>query len=74
MSHVTGTVRDHLMVEDEEYRRLQQEHAQYAALLEQLESKRYLSEQEQIEETRLKKLKLRAKDQMEARVHRAMSV
>lgn len=74
MSNVTGTIRDHLMVEDEEYRRLQQQHAQYAAQLEQLESKRYLSEQEQIEETRLKKLKLRAKDQMEARVHRAMSV
>lgn len=74
MSNVTGTIRDHLMVEDEEYRRLQQEHAQYAAQLEQLEGKKYLSEQEQIEETRLKKLKLRAKDQMEARVHRAMSV
>lgn len=74
MSDLTGTIRDPLVVEDEEYRRLQHEHAQYAAQLEQLESKKYLSEQEQIEETRLKKLKLRAKDQMQARVQRTMSV
>lgn len=74
MSDLTGTIRDHLVVEDEEYRRLQEEHAKYAAQLEQLEGKKYLSEQEQIEETRLKKLKLRAKDQMQARVQRTMSV
>lgn len=74
MSEPAGTIRKHLVVEDEEYRRLQQEHAQYAAKLDELESKKYLSEQEQVEETRLKKLKLRAKDLMEQRVLRAMRV
>ncbi|MGH9398003.1 MAG: DUF465 domain-containing protein [Terriglobia bacterium] len=74
MGNSTGTIRDHLVVKDKEYQRLQEEHALYDAQLEELERKKYLSEQEQMEEIRLKKLKLRAKDQMEERVHRAMSV
>lgn len=74
MSNSTETVREHLMVEDQEYKRLQEEHARYDTQLEQLEMKRYLTEEEQVEEIRLKKLKLRAKDQMEQRVFRAMHV
>ena len=58
-------VKDELMASDETYRRLAQEHSQYAQRLESLVTKRFLSEEEQIEETRLKKLKLRLKDQME---------
>lgn len=58
-------VKDQLMASDETYRRLAQEHQQYAQRLESLITKRYLSEEEQLEETRLKKLKLRTKDQME---------
>ena len=58
-------VKDELMASDENYRRLAQEHTQYAQRLEALVTKRFLSEEEQIEETRLKKLKLRLKDQME---------
>ena len=58
-------VKDELMASDETYRRLAQEHTQYAQRLESLVTKRFLSEEEQIEETRLKKLKLRLKDQME---------
>jgi uncharacterized protein YdcH (DUF465 family) len=58
-------VKDELMASDENYRRLAQEHTQYAQRLESLVTKRFLSEEEQIEETRLKKLKLRLKDQME---------
>lgn len=74
MSNSTETVREQLMVTDTEYQHLQEEHAHYDAQLEELERKKYLTEQEQVEEVRLKKLKLRAKDQMEERVHRAMSV
>lgn len=74
MSNPTETVRTQLMVKDAEYQRLQDEHANYDAQLEALEHKRYLTEQEQVEEVRLKKLKLRAKDRMEEKVHRAMSV
>ncbi|MGH9351690.1 MAG: DUF465 domain-containing protein [Terriglobia bacterium] len=73
MSNSTETVRDQLMVEDAEYQRLKDEHAHYDAQLEELEQKKYLTEQEQVEEVRLKKLKLRAKDQMEEKLHRAMS-
>jgi uncharacterized protein YdcH (DUF465 family) len=58
-------VKDELMASDENFRRLAQEHTQYAQRLEALVTKRFLSEEEQIEETRLKKLKLHLKDQME---------
>ena len=46
----------------EEINRLQAEHHHYAQRLEELLQKPYLSAEEQIEEVRLKKLKLHAKD------------
>lgn len=46
----------------EEINRLQAEHHNYAQRLEELLQKPYLSAEEQIEEVRLKKLKLHAKD------------
>jgi hypothetical protein len=46
----------------EEIDRLQAEHRRYAQRLEELIQKPYLSEEEQLEEIRLKKLKLHAKD------------
>ncbi len=46
----------------EEIDRLQAEHHRYAQRLEELVQKPYLSEDEQLEEVRLKKLKLHAKD------------
>lgn len=57
--------RDLLMASNEEFRRLVTEHQQYSQRLDSLVQKRYLSEDEKIEEVRLKKLKLRLKDQME---------
>jgi uncharacterized protein YdcH (DUF465 family) len=62
---MAASVRDHLMATHEEFRRLVQEHTQYSQRLESLTQKRYLSEDEKVEEVRLKKLKLRLKDQME---------
>jgi uncharacterized protein len=62
---MASQVRDLLMASNEDFRRLAQEHAQYAQRLESLASKRYLSDDEKVEEVRLKKLKLRLKDQME---------
>jgi hypothetical protein len=46
----------------EEINRLQAEHHRYAQRLEELLQKPYLSAEEQIEEVKLKKLKLHAKD------------
>jgi hypothetical protein len=46
----------------EEIDRLQAEHHRYAQRLEELVQKPYLSADEQLEEVRLKKLKLHAKD------------
>jgi hypothetical protein len=48
----------------EAIRRLEEEHRHYSEKLEALLQKTWLSEDEQIEEVRLKKLKLHIKDQM----------
>ena len=55
----------HLMQTNETFRNLMNEHHEYDRLVEQLESKPVLSADEEIEEHRLKKLKLHLKDQME---------
>lgn len=50
----------------EEMNRLHAEHHKYAQRLEELLNKPYLSTEEQIEEIKLKKLKLHAKDMIYA--------
>ena len=56
----------HLMATSDEYQRLHTEHSEYAKQLDALEALPHLTYEQELEETRLKKLKLRAKDQMEA--------
>jgi uncharacterized protein len=56
----------HLMATNEEFQRLASQHSDYAHKLDALEALPHLTDEEQLEETRLKKLKLRLKDQMEA--------
>lgn len=58
------TSRDQLMAGHDEFRKLVQEHSQFSQRLDSLTQKRYLTEDEKLEEVRLKKLKLRLKDQM----------
>lgn len=58
----------HLMATSEEFRRLAAQHSEYAHRLDDLETHPHLTYEEELEETRLKKLKLRVKDQMEALV------
>ena len=57
-----------------EIERLQAEHRRYAQRLDELLQKPYLSEDEQLEEVRLKKLKLHAKDLIYALERRAPAV
>ena len=59
------SVREQLLASHEQFRRLAQEHQQYSQRLTSLTEKRYLTEDEKLEEVRLKKLKLRVKDQMQ---------
>jgi uncharacterized protein YdcH (DUF465 family) len=54
----------HLMATSEEFRTLASQHCQFHKELEALEAKPHLTEMEQVEEQRLKKVKLRLKDQM----------
>jgi uncharacterized protein len=58
--------RDQLLSSNDEFRKLALEHTQYSQRLETLTQKPYPSEDDRLEEIRLKKLKLRLKDQMES--------
>ncbi len=65
MSISPRDIREHLMASSAEFQRLAQEHSRYEAQLEQLSETPYLSSEDIIRQTTLKKLKLRVKDQME---------
>ncbi len=64
MENTQDELKAHLMKTDEEFRHLAEQHAQYHTQLEALEAKPHLTPEEELEEHRLKKLKLRLKDQM----------
>ena len=62
---MVDSVREQLLASHEECRRLAQEHTQHCQRLHSLIEKRYLTEDEKLEEVRIKKVKLRLKDQMQ---------
>jgi uncharacterized protein YdcH (DUF465 family) len=59
-------LRERLLSENEDYRRLAAEHQSYSERLEKLISRHHLTEEEKLEEIQLKKKKLMLKDQMYA--------
>jgi len=66
MENTQEELKAHLMQTDDEFRHLAEQHAQLHKQLEALEAKSHLTPEEEMEEHRLKKLKLRIKDEMNA--------
>jgi uncharacterized protein YdcH (DUF465 family) len=64
MENMQEDLKAHLMQTDNEFRQLAARHTEYHRLLETIESKERLTPQDEVEEHRLKKLKLHCKDQM----------
>ena len=54
----------HLLASDNHFRELAEQHAQLKHQIEDIESRHLVTEDDELEEQRLKKLKLHAKDQM----------
>jgi uncharacterized protein YdcH (DUF465 family) len=64
MENNQDDLKAHLMATNEEFRSLAEKHAQYHKQLEAIEAKSHMTLQDEEEEIRLKKQKLRLKDQM----------
>lgn len=63
--NANADIKAHLMQTNDRYRQLVEQHHEYKRLVEALEAKHALSAEEEVEEHRLKKLKLHLKDEME---------
>jgi uncharacterized protein YdcH (DUF465 family) len=63
-------LREQLMRANEQFRKLAAEHKMYADQLDKLTSRAYLTEEEKLQETTLKKKKLLLKDQMYSMVQK----
>lgn len=66
-----NAIRERLAESDPEFRRLLTHHQEFEARLQELQSQKYLTEEERLEEVNIKKRKLALKDQMEALVRKA---
>lgn len=67
-------IRQSLLAEDSEFRRLFEEHSRCESQLEQILKSSYLNSEDLLREATLKKLKLRLKDQMELMVARQQTL
>ena len=68
MAEFPEELRRRLSKEDEDFRRMAEEHHQHESRLAILSQKRTLSPEEEVEEKTLKKRKLHLKDQMAERI------
>jgi len=64
-------IKEHLMSENPEFRRLVDEHKQYEGRLEELHNRHHMTDQDHLEEIQLKKKKLHLKDQMNSLIQKA---
>jgi len=64
MEQVLTELKAHLMATSEEYRQLAAQHAEYERQLDAIEAKPHVTPEDEVEEHRIKKLKLHVKDQM----------
>ena len=64
MEHASEELRAHLMATSEEFRQLASQHAELDRQLDAIEAKAHVTEADEVEEHRIKKQKLRLKDQM----------
>jgi len=71
MPSLNSVTRESLLASNEEYRRLFEEHTELENRLRTLSEKPVLSDAEQVEESKLKKLKLAGRDRMEEIVRRS---
>jgi len=60
----------YLMQSNEEFRTLAEKHSEYERQINEIEAKAHLTPEDELEEHRLKKLKLHLKDQMHAMMTR----
>ena len=65
MPSQNAVTRESLLATNEEYRRLSQEHVELETRIKALAEKTALTDAEQIEELKLKKMKLAGRDRME---------
>ncbi len=63
-NHTQEDLKAHLLATNEQFRTLAEQHAQLKRQIEEIESKPHITSADELEEQRLKKLKLRLKDQM----------
>jgi len=61
-------IKEHLISENAEFRRLSQEHRKYEGKLNELLNRHHMTEHDHIEELQLKKKKLHLKDQMNSMI------
>jgi hypothetical protein len=75
MAHIQGDRVDSLLEGNDEYRQLREEHRQCEERLEEMYSRSFLSEEDQLETARIKRRKLFLKDRMTAlaQSHRAQA-
>lgn len=66
MPTTTHDIRQSLLMKDPEFRSLAEEHSRCESRLEEILNSSYLSSEDLLQEAKLKKIKLRLKDQMES--------